>query len=113
MMASKTHTVLSGSKRGKDPDATRVGDVDPKEKITVTIRLSGPKLPSADEYVGQTLTPEEFAEKFAAKIADADRVAKSLKKFGLKVEDVSLESRSMRVSGTAAAMEAAFKPGMV
>jgi kumamolisin len=39
-------------------------------------------------------------------------VAKSLKKFGLKVEEISLESRSMRISGTAKAMEAAFKPGM-
>ena len=39
-------------------------------------------------------------------------MAKSLRKFGLKVEDVSLATRSMRVSGTAAAMEAAFKAGM-
>lgn len=36
-MASKTHVVLPGSKRGKDANATRVGDVDPKEKIVVTI----------------------------------------------------------------------------
>ena len=34
----------------------------------------------------------------------------ALKKFGLKVEEVSLVTRSMRVSGTAKAMEAAFKP---
>jgi kumamolisin len=53
-----------------------------------------------------------LAEKFGAKKADAEKVEKSLKKFGLKVEEVSLETRSMRVSGTAAAMEAAFKPGM-
>jgi kumamolisin len=59
------------------------------------------------------LTPEEFAKKFAANKVDSDKVAKSLKKFGLKVEDVSLENRSMHVSGTVAAMEAAFKPGMV
>ncbi len=111
-MASKTHVILPGSKRGKDPAATRARDVDPKEKIVVTIGLSGPKLPGADEYVGQTLTPMEFAEKFAAKKSDADKVAKSLKKFGLKVEEVSLETRSMRVSGTAAAMQAAFKPSM-
>src|SRR5260370_6436483 len=111
-MATKTHAVLPGSKRGKDPAATLVGDVDPKEKIVVTIGLAGPKLPGADEYVGQTLTPAELAEKFGAKKADADKVAKSLRKFGLKVEEVSLETRSMTVSGTAAAMEAAFKPGM-
>ena len=106
--ASASHTVLPGSKRGKDPDATVIGKVDPKEKVTVTIGLKGPKLPSADEYVGQTLTPEEFSQKFAASKADADTVTKALKKFGLKVEEVSLENRSMRVSGTAAAMESAL-----
>jgi hypothetical protein len=45
-MASKTHVVLPGSKRGKHPTATRVRDVDPKEKIEVTIGLAGPKLPA-------------------------------------------------------------------
>jgi len=112
-MASKTtHVVLPGSKRQKDPGSIRVGDVDPKEKIDLTIALSGPKLPGADEYIGQTLTPEEVAARFGASKADADKVAKSLKKFGLKVEEVSLETRSMRVSGTAADIEAAFKPNM-
>ena len=66
-MASKTHVVLPGSKRGKDPTATRVGEVDPKEKIVVTIGPSGPKLPSADEYVGKNLDAAELAEKFGAK----------------------------------------------
>jgi len=111
-MATKTHTVLRGSKRAKDPDATRVGDVDPKETFAVTIGLSGPKLPDPSEYVGKTLRPAELAGKFGATKQDADRVAKSLKGFGLKVDSVSLATRSMSVSGTSAAMEAAFKPGL-
>src|SRR3974390_3188395 len=111
-MASKTHIVLPGSKRAPSVDAKRVGDVDPKQNIVVTIGLTGPKLPAADESVGQTLTTAEFAEKYGASQADADKVAKALKKFGLKVKDVSLATRSIRVSGTAAAMEAAFKPGL-
>jgi kumamolisin len=111
-MASKTHVVLTGSKRIKDPAATKVGDVDPNENVVLTVTLAGPKLPSANEYVGQTLTPTELKEKFGASQSDADKVAKSLKKFGLTVEDVSLETRSIRVSGTAKAVEAAFKPGM-
>jgi kumamolisin len=111
-MASKTHVLLPGSKRGKDPLATKVGAVDPQEKVVVTIGLAGPKLPNADEFVGQTLTPEQFSERFGASKADADKVTKSLKKYGLKVEAVLLETRSMRVSGTAKAMEAAFKPEM-
>src|SRR5882762_4276958 len=111
-MASKTHVTLPGSKRGKDPAAVRVGAIDPKEKIVVTIGLNGPKLPKPEEYIGKTLTSAELAEKFGAKQEDADKVTKSLKKFGLNVDQVSLETRSMIVSGTAAAMEAAFKPGM-
>lgn len=111
-MASSKHVILPGSKRGKDPTATPIGKVDPKEQIVVTINLSGPKLPNANEYVGRTLTPEELADKFGASQADAEKVANTLKKFGLKVEEVSLSTRSIRVSGTAAAMEAAFKPQM-
>jgi kumamolisin len=111
-MSKKTHVVLPGSKRGRDTAATRIGKVDPQERVVVTIGLAGPKLPGTDEYIGQTLSPKELAEKFGAKQADADKVAKSLLKFGLKVEDVSLETRSMRVSGPAKAMEAAFKPCM-
>ena len=112
MADKKSHVVLPGSKRGKDRHATWAGEVDPKEKIDLTITLAGPKLPDAGEYVGQTMTPAEFAAKYGASKEDADAVAKSLKKFGLKVEDVSLETRSMVVSGTAAAIEKAFQPGM-
>jgi kumamolisin len=109
----ETHVVLRGSKRGKDPNAVQIGKIDPSEEIVVTIGLAGPKLPSADEAVGQTLSPEEFAQRYGASQEDADRVAASLKKFGLKVENVSLVARTMKVSGTAKAMEAAFRPGMV
>ena len=111
-MASKTHIVLSGSSRKKEPGSIKVRDVDPKQKIDVTIGLAGPKLPAPDEYVGQTFAPEEFAAKFGAKKEDADRVAKTLKKFGLKVDEVSLGTRSMKVSGTIAAMEKAFKANL-
>ncbi|UVK52860.1 S53 family peptidase [Mesorhizobium sp. AR02] len=111
-MAVKTHIVLRGSKRAKDPDARRVGEIDPKQRISVTIGLSGPKLPDSSDYIDQTLTPAELAEKFGARKQDAEKVATSLRKYGLAVDSVSLATRSMTVSGTAAAMEAAFKPGL-
>jgi kumamolisin len=112
MKTDKSHVVLPGSKRPKDPSAIRVRDVDPQEKIDITIALKGPELPSADQYVGQTLTPEELATKFGANKADADKVAETLKKYGFEVESVNLGTRSMRLIGTAAAIEAAFKPSM-
>src|SRR5579859_281902 len=112
-MAKKSHVALPGSKRGKDPNATKIGEIDSSQRIEVTLGLAGPKLPGADEYVGERLTPAELAQKFSTNREDADKVENSLKKYGLKVEDVSLPSRSMRVSGSVKAMEAAFKPGMV
>jgi kumamolisin len=108
-----THVVLSGSKRAKDPTAKKVGAVDPNQRIDVTIDLAGPDLPKPEEAVGKTLTPEELAATYGASQADADKVAKSLKKFGLKVDDVQLATRSMHVSGTIAQMERAFRPGLV
>jgi len=112
-MPSKSHVLLPGSKRSKDPNAKKVGSVDPKQRIDVTIDLAGPDLPKADELVGLTLTPDELAAKYGASQQDVDKVSKSLKKFGIKVEEVHQGSRSMKVSGTIAQMEKAFKPGLV
>jgi kumamolisin len=109
-MANKTHVKLPGSSRGKNRGASPIGQIDPKKKLMVTIRLSGPRLPSPDKFVGQTMTREELTEKFGARRADVDKVTKCLKKLGLEVKRVLLLSRSMRIKGTAKAMEAAFKP---
>jgi kumamolisin len=108
-MSKQTHVILPGSKRGKDLQATPVGNVDPNERIDVTITLAGPKLPGPNDFVGQTITRAEFQRNFGAKKEDADRVARSLKRFGLKVDSVSLETRSMRVSGKVSAMSKAFR----
>lgn len=111
-MANKTHVTLVGSKRGKQPFAVRVRDVDPNEMIAVTLVLSGPDLPGPDDHVGETLTPEQLTETYGVRQADVDKVVQTLEKFGLRVDEVSLLTRSMRVSGSASAMEAAFKPNM-
>ena len=87
----------------------KIGDVDPKEKIDLTITLAGPKLPGPNEATDATLTPDEFLSRYGAKQADANKVANTLKKFGITVESVSLATRSMRIIGTAAAIKAALK----
>ncbi len=112
-MAGKTHVVLKGSNRAKDPTATPVGELDPNDQIDLTIGLVGPQLPGPDEYVGQTLSPAEFAKRFGSNQADADKVAKCLEKYGLKVLDVSLANRSMRVIGSAADIQKAFRSDMM
>jgi kumamolisin len=109
-MASETHVELYGSRRGKHLTAFRVGDINPEDKVKVTIVLRGRReLPGPDEFVGQTMTPEELAEEFGAKKEDADKVAKFLKERDLKVEEISLITRSMCISGTAKAMEKVFR----
>src|ERR1700751_2130834 len=109
---SATHVVLPGSNRPKDPHTVRVRNVDPNQQMDLTINLRGPKLPSPDDYVGQTMTPDELLLKFGASQKEADEVSSVLKKYGLKIESVSLPTRSMRVTGPASAVEAAFKPNM-
>ncbi len=41
-----------------------------------------------------------------------DKVSRVLRGFGLKIKGISIDTRSMRVSGTAGAMEAAFHPNL-
>ena len=53
-MATKKYALLPGSRRKKDPHAIRVGKVDPKTWITVTIGLSGLKLPGPDEWTASS-----------------------------------------------------------
>jgi kumamolisin len=103
---TKTHVVVPGSKRPVDKDAVRVGPIDPNDVFDVTIILNGPKLPGPDE--GAKLDPNDLLKKYGATQADADAVAASLRRYGLKVDSVSLETRSMKVSGPAKAMHSAF-----
>ena len=112
MKKNQSHVVLPGSNRPKEAGSIKVGEVDPNEKIDLTIGLAGPKLPSADEATDVTLTPNELLSRYGAKKSDADEVVKCLKKFGFSIESVSLANRSIRVMGTAGAIEAAFKPNM-
>jgi kumamolisin len=78
--------------------------------VEVTITLRGPKLPGANQLSGHALTTKDFKAKYSASRSDADKVSQVLRKFGLKIEDVSLDTRSIAVSGSVAMMEAAFHP---
>ncbi len=104
----KHHSVVEGSHRKRSKGARRVGDANPREKLELTLSLRGPTLPPADELAEGRLTQAEFRKKYCASARDAQKVAKALKGFGLKIESTTLETRSMRVSGTVADVEAAF-----
>jgi len=104
-----THVALPGSRRPAKAGATRVGDVEPTSRIEVTIALRGPELPDADALGQSPLTRDAFNRRFSASQDDASKVAQALGRYGLTVEETSLAARSLRVSGSAAQIEAAFQ----
>jgi kumamolisin len=110
MAMSRQHVALRGSTRPAKSDAKRLRDADPQSKVEVTISLRGPDLPDPASAPTARLSREEFASKYGAQREDADKVARILESYGLKIDEVSLPSRSIRVSGTVTQMEAAFHP---
>lgn len=84
--------------------------IDPHANIEVTIGLKAPDLPRADAMPARALTPQEFADQYGAAPADVQKVEQVLRGFGLTVQEVDPSRRNLRVSGSAAAMEAAFQP---
>ncbi|HEY2320683.1 MAG TPA: S53 family peptidase [Solirubrobacteraceae bacterium] len=102
-----THVVLSGSERPRKHDAERVGDVDPSAAVEVTVTLRGPELPQVSP--GHSMSREELERAYASSTEDMDAVAAALQGYGLEELDRMPSARSMRVRGTAAQMDAAFR----
>jgi kumamolisin len=105
-----THVELAGSRRAAPRDALRVRDVDPHERIQVTVTLKGPDLPPPDQMPAQTLSRAEIDSRWGVPAANVQKVERVLRSFGLHVEDVKQAGRSLHVTGSAAAMTAAFQP---
>ncbi|MGZ4295954.1 MAG: protease pro-enzyme activation domain-containing protein, partial [Solirubrobacteraceae bacterium] len=105
-----THVVLSGSERPRKHDAERVGNVDPAAAVEVTVTLRGPELPQVTP--GQSMSREELERVYAASTEDMDAVASELKGYGLEELDRAPSARSMRVTGSAAQMDAAFRANL-
>ena len=109
---------LPNSERRKAPGATRVGPSDPKENISVTIRVrprpGGPPPPdlnlmtAAPPRERKRLSREEYATAYGAAQADLDQVSQFATSQGLKVEETSSARRSVRVSGTVEQLSRAF-----
>ena len=103
-----THVVLSGSDRARKHNAERIGDVDPASAVEVTVTVRGPELPQVTP--GKSMSREELERRYSASPADMDAVASELGQYGLEVLDSTLSTRSLRVRGTAAQMDAATSP---
>jgi kumamolisin len=104
------HVPLPGSARPTPSGAERGADVSPDAPIDVTVALAGSPLP--EPAAGAPISRDELLRDHGADPATVRRVTEVLEGFGLTVHEVSTLTRSLRVKGTAAQMEAAFHPGL-
>ena len=101
------HVRLTGSERPRKDDAVRVSDLDPGEAIEVTVTLAGPELP--DPEPEKPLSQETLRRHYGADPETVKQVSAALEALGLRVEEHSELTRSLRVSGTVAQIETAFR----
>jgi hypothetical protein len=105
---------IEGTNRSPVPGATRVGDADPAERASVSIRLrrrpGAPPLgdPAQSAEPPARLTPEEFAATYGADPADIERIETFGREHGLTVEESSIPRRTVVLAGTVAQLSEAF-----
>ena len=93
----------------------RIGPVDPKERIEVTLKLrrkSEEGLPTLEEFIAGKrsvgVTRQVLSERYGARREDADAVQRWAVKQGLSVSRVDLGMRQIHLVGSAGAMSQAF-----
>jgi kumamolisin len=101
---------LSGSERSRLPAAMPApAPLDENQVIAVTVLLRRiSEVPAALVEGPETITSTELGERYGADPADARLVADVLGGYGLTVTEYHLASRRLKVSGTLAALSAAF-----
>ena len=118
-MASRQDRVeLKGSARAAFPGGQDAGPADPNQQIEVSILLRRGSKPGAFPDANQIgsclphdrkyLTREEFAQQYGASPADTEKVRAFAAQHGLKVVSEDRASRTIKLSGTVQAFNAAF-----
>lgn len=118
MKPANRRVFLKGSQKTPLKGARLKGKLDPGERLEVTVRVRA-RRPWADtpECAAIStvplahrlyLTRGEFALRYGASPADFQRLEEFAREFNLKVVDRHAGQRSMRLAGTAQAMQAAF-----
>jgi len=108
-MTDPTHRPVPGSARGPAPSAGTARAIDPGEvvEVTVVLRRRAP-VPDALIEGPDTLSAAQLGAEYGAEGADVDVVRDVLGAAGLTITSVDAPSRRMQVSGSAAAVAAAF-----
>ena len=118
MAVPQNRVQLKGSTRAALPDGRDVGPADPNEQIEATVLLRrGPgqsEFPSAEQTAGRPLrgrkylSREEFARLHGASEADLEKIRAFATPHRLKVASENRASRTVKLSGTVQAFNAAF-----
>src|SRR5438552_1300755 len=126
MALSRKRITVPGSEKKAVPAAKVIGEVDPNERIEITVVLrprtsngspspeaamaealqAGAQLPQQRKY----LSREELATQRGADPEEVAKVEDFAKEHNLTVVDSSLAKRSIRLSGTVEDLTAAFRP---
>lgn len=118
MAEHKNRVALQGSERSARPGSRVVGSPNPDEEIRITLLLR-PRKPIADltsakelsatlPHQRKYLSREQFAEMYGANPDDITKVEDFAHQHDLTVAEVSPARRSIVLSGTIAALSAAF-----
>lgn len=109
------YKMLAGSERAPLPNAHPIGPVDPNERVEVTVYLRAPAASNLtdkiSEQIQQKRPPLSRAEYNATQSATPEDIAKVeqfARQHNLTVETTDPAGRRVVLSGTAAAMSAAF-----
>src|SRR5256886_288748 len=113
-----TRVVIQGSHKTSLEGAKLTGKLDPNERLEVTVRVR-PRaaLAASTEFAALTGSPpaqrrplsrEEFAARFGADPADVERIEQFAHEHDLDVVSSHAGQRTVRLSGTLKAMQAAF-----
>jgi kumamolisin len=118
MSSARGMVPVPGSERQPLPDARAVGPADPNARIQVTVRLRHRPSSGGQSAVrematrltqeGRHLSRAEYEETYGADPSDIAKVEAFAREKGLQVVESSSARRTVAVSGTVAALSAAF-----
>ncbi len=100
---------LEGSDRAELPAARPAGELDATEVLTLTLILRRRAQVPEELITGpETLTSAQLGARYGSDPADVATATEVLGRYGLTVTESHPESRRLKVSGTVAALSAAF-----
>ena len=113
MTPSRKRATIAGSDKREPIDAKPIGEVDPAERLTVTVllrRRGGADAAAVGSATTAPLSHEEFAAQHGADAADVDVLEAFAHDHGLTVGETNLGARTMKLTGTVADLTSAFRP---